>query len=91
MGDISDFQRGQIVGARLAGTSVMKQSLLGVSKAAVSRVMMSYTNHGRTSSAKRNSGRKQKLSERDHCLSKRIVTTNHRRTAAKVQQNLTSS
>ena len=35
MGDFSDFQRGQIVGAHLAGTSVMKQSLLGVSKASV--------------------------------------------------------
>ena len=57
MGDLTDFQRGQIVGARLAGASVTKPaSLLGVSKAAVSKVMMTYTNNGRTSSAKRNSG-----------------------------------
>ena len=45
---------------------------------------MTYTNHGRTSSAKRNSGRKPKLSERDCCTLKRIVLINHRSTAAKV-------
>jgi hypothetical protein len=57
MGDFSDFQRGHIVGAHLAGASVTKTVIsLGVSKAAVSKVMMSYTNHWRTSSAKRNSG-----------------------------------
>jgi len=58
MGDLSDFQGGQIVGARLAGLSVTKlATLLGVSRrAAVSRVMTAYTNHGKTSSAKRISG-----------------------------------
>jgi len=57
MGDLSDFQRGQIVGAHLAGTSVTKTAtLLGVSRAAVYKVMTKYTHHGRTSSAKRNSG-----------------------------------
>ena len=51
---------------RLAGASVTKTAtLLGVSRAAVSEIMMSYTNRGRTSSAKRNSGQKPKLSERD--------------------------
>jgi len=54
MEDFSDFQRGQIVGARLAGASVIKTaSLLCVPRAAVSKVMMAYTHHGRTSSAKR--------------------------------------
>ena len=43
MGDFSDFQRGQIVGACLAGASVTKMAtLLGVSRAAVSKVMMTH-------------------------------------------------
>ena len=66
MGDLSDFQRGQIVGALLAGASVTKMvALLGVLRAAVSKVMMVYTNQGKTSSTNRNSGQKPKLSERD--------------------------
>jgi predicted transcriptional regulator len=57
MGDLSDFQRGQLVVACLAGASVIKTAtLLGVSRAAVSKVMMAYTNNGMTSSAKRISG-----------------------------------
>jgi predicted transcriptional regulator len=59
MGDLSDFQRGQFVGAHLTGASVTKTAtLLGVSRAAASKVMMTYTNHGRTSSAKRNNDQK---------------------------------
>ena len=41
--------------------------------------MMTYTNHGRTWSAKRNSCRKPKLSERDHHTLNRIVSINHSR------------
>ena len=67
---------------RLAGASVTKTAtLLGVSRAAVYKLMKTYTHHGRTSSAKRNSGQKPKLSERDHCTLKRIVSINHRSTA----------
>ena len=81
MGDFSDFQKGRIVGVHLAGASVTRTAtLLGVSKAAVSKVM-TYANHGRTSSAKRNSGQKQKLSERNCHKLKRIVSVNQRSTA----------
>jgi len=81
--------RGQIVGAHLAGASVTKKAIfLGVSKAAVSKVMTSYTNRGKTSSAKRNSGCKPKLSDRDRCTLKRIVSINHRSTASQVTAEL---
>jgi len=57
MGGVSDFQRGQIVGVHLAGASVTKiTTLLGVSRAAVSKFTKLYTNYKRTSLAKRNSG-----------------------------------
>jgi hypothetical protein len=64
-------------------------ALLGVSTAAVSTVMTPYPNHGKTSSAKRNSCRKPKLSERvAHCTLKRIVSEYHRNTAVKVTLEL---
>jgi IS30 family transposase len=67
MGDLSDFERRQIVGAHLALTSVTKiATLLGLSRATVSKVMPAYTNYGKTTSAKRNSERKLTLTERDH-------------------------
>jgi len=68
MGELSDFQRQQIVGARLASASVNKGAiLLGVTRAAVSKAMIANTNHGKTSSAKRNTDRKPKRSQRDRC------------------------
>jgi predicted transcriptional regulator len=66
MGDFFGFERGQFVGARLAGASVTQTAtLLGVSRATVSKVMSAYTNHGKTKSAKRNSGGKSTVTERD--------------------------
>jgi hypothetical protein len=59
MGTSSHFERGKIVGARLAGAPVIKTAiLLDVSRATFSKVMSAYTNHGKTTSAKRNNGRK---------------------------------
>jgi predicted transcriptional regulator len=74
-GDLSDFQRGNIVGACFTGASVTKMAtLLGVSGTAVSNVTTAYTYHGKTSSARRNSGQKPKLSERDRHTLKRTVS-----------------
>jgi transposase len=61
---VSDFETGQIVGARLAGTSVTKTAtMLGVSRTTVSEVMSAYTNHGKTT-VNRNSGRKSTLTQK---------------------------
>jgi predicted transcriptional regulator len=49
MGGLSDFQRGHTVGARLAGASVTTTAtVLGVSRAVVSKVMTARTNHEKT-------------------------------------------
>jgi predicted transcriptional regulator len=66
MRDLYDFERGQIVGARLVGASVTKSAtLLGVSRATVSKVMSAHTNHRKSTSAKRNRGRISTVTERD--------------------------
>jgi hypothetical protein len=63
MGDLSDFQTGQILGACLAEASIIKSvTFFGGSRSAVAEVMTAYTNHGKTSLGMRNSGHKPKLS-----------------------------
>jgi len=56
MGVFSDFQRGHIFGARLAGASNQTATSLAVCKAAVFKVMTAYRNHGKTSSTNRSNG-----------------------------------
>jgi hypothetical protein len=74
MGDWSDFERGLIIGAHLAGACVTKTAtLLGVLRMTVSKVMLAYTNHGKTASAKRNSGGKSTLTGREHHILRKIV------------------
>jgi transposase len=69
MGDFFNFERGQIVSVHLAGASMTKTAtVLGVLGATVSKVTSAYTNHGKATSAKRNSGQKSTLTERDHCI-----------------------
>jgi transposase len=88
MGDLPDFERGQIIGAHLAGTSVIRTAILvGVPRATVSKVMSAYTDHGKTASAKRNSGRKSTLTERYSHKLRKIVSKNHS-AAAQVTQEL---
>jgi transposase len=89
MGDMSDFEREQILCACLAGASVTKtDTLLDVSRATVSKVMSSYRNHGKSMSVTRNSDRKSTLTERDRCTLRRIVLKNHRTTATQMTAEL---
>jgi transposase len=65
---------GQIGGVHLAGASVTKTATsLGVLRATVSEVILPHTNDGKTTSAKRNSGRKSTLTERDSQALRKIV------------------
>lgn len=57
--------------------------LYNVSRMTVLRVMTAYTKHERTSSAKRNSGLKPKLTGRERRILKRIITKPHETTRAK--------
>jgi predicted pyridoxine 5'-phosphate oxidase superfamily flavin-nucleotide-binding protein len=84
---LSDFETGQIVGVHLAGASGTKTTTLGVLRVTVSKVMLVYTNLGKTT-AKRNSGQKSALIERDRRTSRRVVSKNHRTTLAQVTAEL---
>jgi hypothetical protein len=66
MGELPDFERGHIIGGRLTGASLKKKVVLfGVSTATFSKVTSGCMNHGKSISARRNSGRKSTLTERD--------------------------
>jgi hypothetical protein len=52
-------------------------TLLGASRATISKIMSAYTNHGKATSAKRNIGRKSTLTERDRRTLRRIISKNH--------------
>ncbi|XP_067141717.1 uncharacterized protein [Centruroides vittatus] len=89
MSELSEFERGQIVGARMVGASITKVAkMFGVSRGTVSKIYTAYRTSGKTSSAKSQRGRKCVLSDCDRRSLKRIVTKNKKTTAAKVTAEL---
>jgi predicted transcriptional regulator len=89
MGDLPNFESGQIIGARSAGASVRETAaLLGVLRATVSKVMLAYTNHEKTTRAKRKSGPKSTLTEINRRTLRKNVSKNHSTAAQETgQQN----
>ncbi|XP_018608567.2 uncharacterized protein LOC108934881 [Scleropages formosus] len=81
-GDLTEFERGVIVGARLGGASVTQAAeMANVSRGTVSKVMSAWEREGKTSSAKGNCGRKRLLSARDTHALVQLVRRNRRATA----------
>ena len=74
MRDLIEFDKGQIVGARMAGFSVTKTAeLIGLWRANISKTMTELMKHKKLSSNQINSGRTSKLTDRDRRALKRIV------------------
>jgi hypothetical protein len=88
VGDLSGFERGQRVGTRAAGASVTKPHIIRCIESKSFWGYVDYTNHGKTTSAKRNSGRKSKLTDRCRHTLRTIVLKNLITIAARVTVEL---
>ena len=89
MPDLSDFNRGQIAGARIEDAGVTKTAeLFGLVRSTATKVITALEKEWKTSSLKQNSGRKRKLFERDRWTLKWIVRKDHKNTVPKITAEL---
>ncbi|XP_066446532.1 copper transport protein ATOX1 isoform X1 [Eleutherodactylus coqui] len=83
--DLTEFERGKIIGARLAGASISETAnLVGFSRATVSRVYREWYKRGKTSSERGACGRKQLVDESGQKRMSQIVESNSRCTVEQI-------
>ncbi|XP_034455388.1 uncharacterized protein LOC117770271 isoform X2 [Hippoglossus hippoglossus] len=90
--DLSEFERGMIVGARSAGCSISETvKRLGFSKTAVSRVYREWCEKRKTSSHRGSCGRKRLVDESGEKRMERVVEANIQATSEQIQTLYNSS
>ncbi|GFU85225.1 transposable element Tcb1 transposase [Trichonephila clavipes] len=91
MTDLSEFEKGMIVGMRCAGCSVTETAIyLGRARSTVSAIMTAYKKCGNVTSGKHNSGRKRKLTDRDKRVLTRIVARKRKQSLSQITSEVNS-
>jgi len=79
--DLSDFERGMVVGARRAGLSISQSAqLLGLSLTTISRVYKEWCEKGKTFSMQQSCGRKCLVDARGQKRMGRLIQADRRAT-----------
>uniref|UniRef100_A0AAY5L5A9 Transposase Tc1-like domain-containing protein n=1 Tax=Esox lucius TaxID=8010 RepID=A0AAY5L5A9_ESOLU len=84
-GDLSNFERGMVVGARRAGLSISQSAqLLGFSRSTISRVYKEWCEKGKTSSMRQSCGRKCLVDARGQRRMGRLIQADRRATLTEI-------
>ncbi|XP_059206171.1 uncharacterized protein LOC131985141 [Centropristis striata] len=90
--DLSEFERGMIVGARRAGYSISETAnRLGFSRTGVSRVYREWCEKQKTSSERGSCGRKRLVDDNGERTMERVVEANNHATTEQIQALYNSS